>query len=795
MFSKQLTTSLVLIVCCLCIAPATWAQGFPPPPLPHGDVVEIRVVGAQRVETRAVLGVIETHRGEPLDRDQIRRDIAAIRELRRGESSWFEDIRVDVTRESAGLVVTFELTERPVITGLSFAVSGGALEDEARDLVGIRPGDLLDRARLEDEVRQLEQLYRDEGYALAEVAYGWADVAEGSVDLTFEIHPNEVVTVGRVDLVGNAAIDDDELRSIMLTRRGGPLAFLTGAGVFDAADLREDRQRLRAYYYEHGYLATEIGHLEAELSPDGELVFVTVTIDEGPRYTVRSIEWAAEHGPSEDLPDDLCRARRGEVFRASTVRRDVEAVERHYRDRGYANARVDVETDLDSDAAEVDVVLHLHRGPRVRISRIRIDGNEKTRDAVIRRELQIREADWYNQTAIEQSRRRLEALRLFERIEIRELPSHAPDTLDLVVEVEERSPIRWGGRFAYGRVSGVTLTGLLGTANFLGRGQTVSAEIRFVYWRPYFSLGFVEPHLAGSDWQLAWETFTREIPYPDFSRVSEGFTIGTGRTLPLGLSISALYRLERVRLESRTGEATPEERYASLYDSGLTSSLLASIAWDMRDNPRLPSNGFLNSASVEWADDLIGSEEEHLELNFISRWYYSPVDHLILKLNASLGYLIATNSQQPIRIFERFFLGGPTSVRGFDTFYLSPSSSVAADSSDPGSELAPIPEGGDKSLFFNFEVQFPIITSIGLHGVGFFDVGNVFSEDTPFNLALDLFEDDHARYDQVLRTAAGFGIRWTGSPFGLLRIDVGFPLSPLDGESGPVFSIGAGTFL
>ena len=695
-------------------------------------------------------------------------------------------------------MVTYELTERPVIASMSIDVTGGALEEQAREQISIRPGDLFDSVRLEEEVQRLEQLYRDEGFALADVIYRGVerdDRTDRIVELTFEINPNEVVTVGRVDLVGNSAFSDEELRSIMLTHRGGLLAFLTGAGVYDAEDLREDRQRLRAYYYEHGYLDTEVSPLEAEITSDTTSLFVTVTIEEGPRYSVRSIGWEQEEGEPNDIPRELCQAESGEVFRASAIRFDMEAVERHFRDRGFAGVRVDVETDLDREAGTVDVVLHLFRGQRVAIGRIRIEGNDRTRDAVIRRELSIREADWYSQTDIEESGRRLGALRLFESVEIREVPSGDAETIDLIVQVEESQRIRWGGRFAYGRISGVSLTGVVGTRNLLGRGQTISAELKLVYWRPRFALGFVEPRVAGSDWQFACEAFTREIPYPDFSRVSAGFTVGTSRPFPAGLRISALYRLERVELESRTGAVTPEEQHASLFESGRTSSLMGSLIWDRRDNPNLPTNGYYHSATVEWADDLIGSEEEHLELNFISRWYYSPVEHLIFKLNASLGYLVAINPQQPIRIFERFFLGGPTSVRGFDTFYLSPSSSVAADTSDPGSELAPIPEGGDKSLFFNLEVQFPILTSIGLHGVGFLDVGNVFADDDPFTFNLDLFEDDESRYDSVLRTAAGFGIRWTGSPLGLLRIDVGFPLSPLDGEAGPVFSIGAGTFL
>ena len=793
--SKKLTIALLLVSWWTCAFSSAWAQTMTPPPLPRGDVVEVRVVGTQRVETRAVMAVIGTHRGQPLDRDQIRQDIEAIRALRRGESSWFDDIQVDVHDGPEGLIVTFELTERPVISSSSVSVQRGELEGEARDLIQIRPGDLFDRGRLDAEVQRIERLYREEGYALAEVNYRWIELEDGSGELRFEIDPNEVVTVGRVAIVGNEAIDDDELRSIMLTQRGGLLAFLTGAGVFDASKLSEDRQRLRTYYYEHGYLDTEVSPIEAELSRDGSEVSLTVSVNEGPQYAIRCLDWGEETEPLGELPESLRRTERGAIFRASTIRRDLEAVERHYHDRGYARARVEVDTTLDADAASVDIGFRLLLGPRVAISRIRIEGNETTRDTVIRRELQIREGDWFDKTAIEESRRRLEALRLFEAVEIREVPTENADTLDLIVNVVEGSRVRWQGRFAYGRISGVTLNGLLATRNLLGRGQTLSGEIDLVYWRPYFAVGFVEPHLAGSDWQLALQAFTREVPYPDFSRVSEGLTIGAGRALPAGLSISALYRLERVRLEARNDQPTPEDRHATLYGSGRTSSLLASFAWDRRDNPYMPTSGFLNSASVEWADDLIGSEEELLGLNFTSRWYYSPLDHLIFKLNASLGHLIATNPEQPIRVFERFFLGGPTSVRGFDSFYLSPSSSVAADSSDPLSPLTPIPEGGDKSFFLNLEVQFPIWTAIGLHGVAFADVGNVFAEGTPFALNLDLFEDNEDRYDRVLRTAAGFGIRWLGSPLGLLRIDVGFPLSPLDGEAGPVFSIGAGTFL
>jgi len=226
----------------------------------------------------------------------------------------------------------------------------------------------------------------------------------------------------------------------------------------------------------------------------------------------------------------------------------------------------------------------------------------------------------------------------------------------------------------------------------------------------------------------------------------------------------------------------------------VTSSIQTAILWDTRNNRLFPTSGFLQRGSVEWASDLLGSENQFLRFGLVSRWYYQLFNFFVLKLNGNLGYIVTTDPGRPVPIFERYFIGGPNSVRGFERATLSPMVPVANDPNDPSSVLVGFPIGGNKALFFNFEIEFPILTALGLRGVLFADAGNAFAEDEPLTLDLDVFHPNRPDYNGVLRTAVGFGFRWF-SPIGPLRFEWGFPLAPLPYEENYVFEFSIGNFL
>ena len=788
---------LALVGVLLAVVPEVAAQSpFEPPPLPSGNVVEINVTGTRRVEDQAVRHAIGTQVGMPLDRSQLRRDILAIRNLATGGTPYFDDVQIDVDSADGGVVVTFIVREKPIIASLTYQfVEGDELEDDLEEVVDVERGDVFDLAAVRHNVNKIEELYREKGYYLAEVDYEWHAREDGDVDLVFVILEFSEVEVRRINFVGNEAISDDDLAEIMATRVGELLGFLNGAGVFSETEFGNDRHRIRLFYYDHGYVDVEVGEPAIELSRDLDEIFITIPIQEGSQYDVSEV---AVRGdllvPAEELMADHVRVQAGETYSSSAIRGDIERISTFYKDRGYANVNVNLGTHREEENLVIGLVYDIQQGEPVYIGQISISGNQTTRDEVIRRELRIHESDLYNGTAVRVSRARIERLGFFESVQVRELATSNPQVMNLEVDIVERPTGQFQVGAGFSSVESFIATATVSQNNLLGRGQSLSLQASLSAIRTIFSLGFSEPYLFGTKWQFGFEVFNREILFTDFTRTSLGFSLTGGYPLTDDVTASLTYQLENVDVEAGGRSGRTDRQVSNLFVGGLTSSVRGSLSWDTRNNRLFPSNGFLQTVSVELADDIFGSQNEFVRLRAISRWYLELFTGVVLKFNAALGYVATTNPMQPVPIFERFFLGGPNSVRGFERATLSPTQPVASEPEDPSSHLVGFPVGGNKELVFNLEVEFPIITAIGIRGVVFLDAGNAFGDHQPYALDLDLFHPDQTDYMGMLRTSVGFGFRWF-SPIGPLRFEWGFPLSPLEDEETSVFEFSVGNFL
>jgi outer membrane protein insertion porin family len=805
---RALFTSLAAFLLLLVVNVPGLAQSNPfrPPTLPSGDVSEIRIEGTRRVEPSAVRNVLGTEVGEPIDRTQIRRDILAIRRLSTRNTPYFDDVQVDVAVGSDGLIVTYILVEKPIIAELDYRfVHNNDLENDLADVVDIEVGDVFDLARVRENVHKIEELYREKGYYLAEVDFEWVEIEDGDVHLTIVIEEYDEVEVRRVLLIGNEHLSDDDILGIIATRPGEILGFLSGAGVFNETEFSNDRRRIRALYYDYGYVDVEVSEPQVELSRDLTEIFITIPIVEGDRYRVRDVSITGDALVSvddgtilvttEELMQSFVRVSSAdENFSSTAVRADIEALTAVYRDQGYANATITLGTDRDHETLEIGVTYDIQRGEPVYIGRIEIIGNDTTRDQVIRRELRIDESELYNGTGIRRSRARIERLGFFDEVVIREEATNEPNVMDLQVEVSERATGQFQVGAGFSSVESFIVTATISQNNLFGRGQTLSLQMSLSGLRSIFTIGFSEPYFFGSPWQFGFEIFNREILFTDFSRTSLGFSLTAGHPITDDVLVSVTYQLEDVEVQPGGRSGRTDRQLSNLFQGGLTSSVRTSMLWDTRNNRLFPSSGFLQSGSVELADAIFGSENQFLRFRLISRWYYELLSDLVLKFNATFGLVATTDPLRPVPIFERFFLGGPNSVRGFERSTLSPREPVAADPNDPSSFLVGFPIGGNKEEIFNVELEFPILTAIGLRGVFFMDAGNAFDENSLFTLDFDLFEDDESRYDQVLRTSVGFGFRWV-SPLGPLRFEWGFPLQPLPSEESSVFEFSIGNFL
>jgi outer membrane protein insertion porin family len=447
----------------------------------------------------------------------------------------------------------------------------------------------------------------------------------------------------------------------------------------------------------------------------------------------------------------------------------------------------------------------------VYIERINVSGNSKTRDSVIRRELTIAEGDLYNMTQVERSKALVTALGYFERVDVSEEEGSAPDRIVLNFEIAERSTGTFQVGAGFSSIEQFIFTAQVQQQNLFGHGQSLSLQLQLSGIRQLIQVQFVEPYLFGTDWSGSAEAFKTIRQFIDFNRDSTGggLTIGHALFLP-EVRFFLRYRAEYVDITTRTGgifgaagggagfNIFQRIPLPNLFLDGLTSSVQASVTFDTRNNRLFATDGVYASYSLELADEVTGSENTFLRHRAFARFYKEVIPGFVLKLNTEWG-LITSRLPQGVPIFERFYLGGIYSVRGFTLNSLGPRLGLPRNI-DPNAAIPTdgVAIGGNMQFFYNLELEFNIIEAVGIRGVVFTDGGNAWNTEAalcagPPSPLGDATTDPCSIDPFALRLSWGFGIRWV-SPLGPLRFEWGVPFSRRPGERDIDFQFTIGNF-
>ncbi len=756
-------------------------------------IVDVQVEGTERIDSETVRQRIRLQPGDVVDGETITAEIRRVHDL-----GYFDDIQVAATEVADGEVaLTFIVEEKPALDAIEYVGLDALSEDEVGEVVQLQRFAILNISQVNRSAEAIRDLYREEGYFLAEVDFD-VRTREDRPDLavvTFTIHENPRVEVKRVTFLGNQALSDDELQSVMATREGNLLSFLTGMGSFKEQDFEDDLQRITAFYYDHGYVDVQVQMPTLRLSPDKEHLYITIRVEEGPLHFPGTVDISGDLLAEHEELLAMTRLGEEEVFRYGRLQQDMMALSRFYQDEGYANVQVNPLHRIDPQTQRVDVTYDIQKGEKVRVGRIEVSGNRTTRDQVIRREFVIEEGDWYSATDLERSQARVHRLGYFQEVNIGSRQTGDPGIIDLEFEVVERPT----GTFQLGAglssQENFIFQGQVSQENLFGRGQTLQLSAQASSIRTLFNLRFVEPWLFGTRWNFATDLYNFDFLYQDFARrslggtLSFGYPIGEAFNLPMGdaLRASLRYKLEDVTVRPGGITGANVQPGSPLFQGGLTSSLRLGLRYDTRDNVLFPTSGMFHDGSVEVADGTWTlSGNEFVKFDGDVRGYVPLFWDFVLRLNARGGYVMQTAEDKPVPIFERYFAGGPETVRGFERFSLGPVQRVPATHDDPAGGLETFRRGGNKKLILTAEVEFPILAAAQLRGVLFADAGNAFDDGQALTLRPDLFASDDELYANALRTAVGFGVRWF-SPIGPLRFEWGFPMQRLPGERPMVF--------
>lgn len=760
----------VLMLGLLLIGAVAGAQEVPGRPM----VMRIDYEGLLRVDEETVRRQLRTRERAAFDPELVSADIKQLY-----TTGAFEDIEVRMHEVDGGVALTYVVRERPAIEQVLVEGNDEVSEEDIRKKITVKPGTILDMRKVERSVQSIREHYVAEGYFLADVDHKLIRKPGNLVDVVFVSHEHTKVKVQRIEFVGNENVSDEDLKGkfVMATKEGSLLGFMTGEGTFSLEALDQDLRRLEFFYGTRGFAETKIDPPVVVLSRDRRFITITITVHEGPKYTVGKVTVEGDLlFPKEELEKAL-RLKTGDVFNAEYVHLDDVTLSGRYKDEGYAFASVGNAHTLHRDDRVIDFTYVIQKGERAKIGRIDIVGADKTRDWTLRRELRIYEGELFSQIRLRESEARIRRLGFFEKVEITDKPGREPNEVDLVVDVKERQTGALTVGAGISSVENFMFQAQVSKQNFLGRGQNISLQAILSSLRTIFMLSFEEPYLFDTNWTLALEGYNYEMAYTDYNRVATGLDVTVGRRITDDFGLSLGYKIEGVDIQSGQSSITSVP-VANLFEKGLISSLTGTVYYDSRDDRMFTTRGNHSSLSLEWAGSQLGSDFDYLKLLANVRQYFPLILGSVLKLSGTYGY-VASPGGGEVPLFERFYVGGIYTVRGFERYSLGPTVATGW-SRDPGSALDRLTIGGNKELIFNADIEFPIFTPAGIRGVIFFDAGNAFDDDENINIL-------------SLRTAVGFGIRWW-SPIGPLRFEWGFPLHRYDGEDAYVFEFNIGGF-
>ncbi|MEW6443375.1 MAG: outer membrane protein assembly factor BamA [bacterium] len=726
-------------------------------PLPEEAPVvrEIGVAGNQRIEPDVVLLRINTKVGQPLSPKVVRQDIHALM-----DTGYFRTIHVETEEVAGGVKVIYRVEERPIIREVVYEGNKKLDLKDFEKVVTLKPNHFLDVAALKENVEKIRKLYANEGYFRASIEYDIRPQDNNQVTVAFKIQENKEIKIRRIVFLGDQVFPDKKLRKTIESKKKSLLSFITGAGTYKEDVVRDDVTRLTLFYLDNGYLQFSAKPPMTLITEEGMYIFFI--LDEGKQYRIRNVRWENATAEEEALFREAQKLLPGEIFSREQLQQDIVVMTDYYADQGYAFADIVPLYTPDESTLSVDITYQVKKGEKVTIGNVRVNGNTKTRDKVIRREMALAEGDLYSGTKLRKSKEEINRLGFFESINLTTQPGAEPNQLDVVVDVKEGQTGTLSGGAGFSSTDQFIFMANITQSNLFGRGQVLSLNAEVGGTRQNVALSFTEPWLFDIPLSLGFDVFNTKYDYDDFTRKGIGGAFRIGYEFLEHLRGSAMYKYEDVDISDVSSDA-PVTLKAEEGQS-TTSSVTFSVVRDTLDNPLYPLRGSLNIGSVEFAGTALGGDNDFVKLRLDTGWYIPFYLDTTFHLRGRVGVGYGIGGDR-LPVFERFFVGGISTVRGFDVRSLGP-------------EVQGTVIGGDKELILNFEYIFPLVPQVKLRGLAFFDAGNAFSE------------DESIRFPG-LRLSAGAGIRWF-SPLGPLTFVLGFPLDKREGEdsSAVQFSIG-----
>ncbi len=748
---------------------------------PAPVVSKIILKGYKKIEAEAVRNKLVSKKGQPYSKKKIIEDVKAL-----FATGYFYDVIVEKEKvDKRNVALVFTLVEKPKIVSIEYVGNDELDTEELEEIVSIKPFQILDNSTIQNATEKIEKLYEDKGFFLARVKASVSDVVKGeSVALKFAIVESDKVEVKEIKFIGNKQIDSGKLQMVMQTKVGGFFSFMSGAGSYKQDAFDRDMQILNFLYFNEGFVQVKIDRPYVYISPDKKGVFITINLSEGEKFNIGTVDFSGDLLFDEEELGKIVSVKTNELFSYEKMQKDIRSLTAKYGDLGYAYTNPIPRTRVREKDRLVDITFEIDKGNKVYLGKINVRGNTKTRDKVVRRELRILEGELYNETRKRESLANVQRLGYFDEVNFQtKTPKGESDIMDIDIVVKERNTGSIQVGAGYSSFDGFVLNGQVNQINLLGRGQKLGASIDWSDSRRNVTINFTEPYFLDSKWEVGFDAYHRDRELFEYTEKKEGGAFRVGYPLAPYLRGVIGYKIDDTNLE--LNEKSDPDLFPVETANGITSSVTLSLLYDKRNDRFAPTKGMFGRLYLEYPG--LGGDLDYTKGGANFRYYKNVFWDVVWRNNINYGFVSSNDSTRDVPFNTRFLLGGANTLRGYDWFSVGKKefSQIAFDNAvnnnrgDLAFFDAERPFGGKQQLYYNLELQFPLIKEAKILGVLFYDIG--YADDS---LSIEDFKSD-----------VGFGFRWF-SPIGPLRFEWGFGLNPdenygEDSDGQFMFSIGS----
>ena len=718
-------------------------------------VVSVAITGSTLTDTQSLLTSLRIREGGTYNEAKAASDIRRLY-----STGFFETVSVEVDDVAGGKAVNFIVTQRPQIAAIVYEGNEKYDADDLNEIVGVKLMDVASDDVLTLAVSNIQRFYADKGYPMAQIRQEIRGAEEGRATLAFIINEGGRMFIKDILFEGNEFYSDRKLRKqIESTRRSMLLSWITGSGKLDQEKLNNDSSVLEQFYHNSGFLQARVGDPDVATSEKGDGFVVTFPVVEGPRYQVGEVTITGDLLEDDDQKKmlKLVYLRDEKWFSREMLQDDIGRLQNYYADKGYAYNDVSAVFGEVDDEGRLSVAFEVMPRHLVYYDRIDIVGNEKTRDKVIRRHLEVAEGDLTSAAKLRQSQNNLMRSTFFDDVNIAPSPSDTnPEGQNLRVEVKERPTGSFQIGAGYSNYNSLFGVVRLTQDNLFGYGRRVVLEANVGSGSNYFNFSFTDPWVGDLPLMVGLDLFKYYNSYDYYRKDAMGGAIRAGYPVFERFYLTGAFSWEKVEISDVSFASS--QYLLSMMGNSVNSAFTIALRRDTRNHFFQPTAGSTARLSYTIATGLFGGDTgfHRYEAEY-AHWIPLPIfKGWAIMGHGEIGFQKETKPGG-LPVYEKYMLGGINSIRGYDWYDISPK--------DPrtGENI-----GGEKMLVMNFELSFPLLAESGLFGVFFYDMGDVFSKSQNWDFS-------------GLKRSYGGGLRYL-SPMGPLRIEYGRALDAEVGE-------------